>query len=88
MARKIKKAVKVTTIKAAEVKVENGTVTTVPLEPVETIDKVTANNAVKIVKEIQGLHKSANIVILSTEEREDVYTMDINKFMMYADKAN
>lgn len=84
MAKKVRKVVKVTTIRTATVKVVNNGVESVENSPVETMERVTDKNAVKIATKTLGI--GGNIVVLGVETREEVYAMDLNKFIMYAEK--
>lgn len=78
----IKKSVKITTITASSISVDNGTVIVKDLQPVITTKKVTDKNAAKIYRNESGVTCDIKVTSYKTEVIE--YTMDIETFIKYA----
>lgn len=78
----IKKSVKITTITASSIEVDNGNVIVKDLPPIVTTKKVTDKNAAKIYRNESGTTSDFKVTSYKTEVIE--YSMDIETFIKYA----
>ena len=86
--RSISKEFKKFTIHAVRIAKVNGKIVNQPLKAVETYEKVTDNNAVKIVKEKMGFDRKEIIIVENIVETVEKYTMTGEKFIEHATKIN
>lgn len=82
----ISKEFKKFTISAVRVAKINGEIVMQPLKPVETYERVTEKNALKIFKNARGFDNKEIIIVENITETIEKYTMAGEKFLMFATK--
>ena len=84
MAKTIKKAIKLYTISAVKLSIDNGNVMTEDLPPVQTEATVTEKNAEKLFKKLSGINPGEKIMITDVSASVLTYAASIDDFMKIA----